>query len=49
MRLLEPADFPIAGIPAPVVSFLVIAASLCLFLYIMNRRMQLLRLGKPPR
>lgn len=46
MRLLEPADIPIAGIPTPVISFLVLATAVCLFIYIMNRRLHLLRLGK---
>ncbi|MBI4962933.1 MAG: (Fe-S)-binding protein [Desulfomonile tiedjei] len=47
MAIVEPADFPIAGVPAPVLILVVLAAALCLFSFIMFRRIELLRKGKP--
>jgi Fe-S oxidoreductase len=47
MAIIEPADFPIAGIPAPAVSAIILIAALSLFAYIMYRRLALLRIGMP--
>ena len=47
MTILEPANVPLAGIPAPAVAFVVLVAALLMFSYVMFRRIQLLRLGAP--
>jgi hypothetical protein len=47
MAIVAPADFPIAGVPAPVLILLIVAAALCLFSFIMFRRIELLKKGKP--
>ena len=47
MTILEPANVPLAGIPAPAVAFVVLAAAILMFSYVMFRRIQLLRLGAP--
>ncbi len=47
MTILEPANVPLAGIPAPAVAFVVFAAAISMFSYVMFRRIKLLRLGMP--
>ena len=47
MAMLEPAQVPLAGIPAPVVAFVVLASALGLFAYIMWKRIDLLKAGLP--
>ena len=47
MAMVEPAEFPIAGVPAPVWTLLVLAVALCLFSFIMYRRLELLRKAQP--
>jgi Fe-S oxidoreductase len=47
MLMLEPADVPLAGIPAPSVALDVLVAALSLFSYIMSRRIDLLRKMMP--
>ncbi len=47
MAIIEPADVPIAGIPAPALSFIILIAAVSLFAYIMYRRIDLLRKGMP--
>ena len=43
MTILEPADVPLAGIPAPAVALVILAAAILLFSYVMFRRIQILR------
>src|SRR5208283_1695 len=47
MTILEPANVPLAGIPAPAVAFVALAAAIVMFSYVMFRRIQLLRLAAP--
>jgi Fe-S oxidoreductase len=47
MTTLEPADFPIGGIPGPVLSAVFLITGLTLFSFIMFKRIGLLRTGKP--
>lgn len=47
MSIPEPANVPIAGIPAPVLASVILIVALCLFAYIMYRRIDLLRKGMP--
>jgi Fe-S oxidoreductase len=47
MTIPEPANVPLAGIPAPAIAFVVLVAAISLFSYVMFRRIQLLRLGMP--
>ncbi len=47
MTTLEPADFPIGGIPGPVLSTVLLITGLTLFSFIMFKRIQLLKIGKP--
>lgn len=43
MTMIEPADFPIAGIPAPVLALVILVSAISFFSYIMFRRIDLLR------
>ena len=43
MTIYEPADVPIAGIPAPVVALVIFVAAISFFAYVMYRRIDLLR------
>lgn len=43
MTMIEPAEFPIAGIPAPILALAILVSALALFSYIMFRRLGLLR------
>ncbi|AFM24764.1 (Fe-S)-binding protein [Desulfomonile tiedjei] len=43
MTLLEPADLPLAGIPAPTVAAVILVGAVSFFCYVMYRRMDLLR------
>jgi Fe-S oxidoreductase len=43
MTLLEPADLPLAGIPAPVVAAVILIGAVLFFCYVMYRRIDLLR------
>ncbi|MEW6349421.1 MAG: (Fe-S)-binding protein [Thermodesulfobacteriota bacterium] len=47
MAMIEPAQIPLAGIPAPLIAGVVLATSLGLFAYIMYKRIGLLRVGLP--
>lgn len=47
MTMFEPASVPIAGIPAPVVSFIILVTAVCFFAYVMYRRIDLLRTALP--
>jgi hypothetical protein len=47
MTILEPADVPIAGIPAPLLAVIVILIAVCLFLYVMLRRLLVLTRAAP--
>lgn len=47
MTLLEPANVPLAGIPAPVISGIILLVALCLFAYVMYRRLELFRQLNP--
>ncbi|MBI5568579.1 MAG: (Fe-S)-binding protein [Desulfomonile tiedjei] len=47
MTIQEPANVALAGIPAPGLAFVILVAALCLFAYIMNRRIDLLRKAMP--
>jgi Fe-S oxidoreductase len=47
MSLLEPADFPIAGIPAPIIALVILLVALSLFSYLMYRRIKVLQLVLP--
>ena len=47
MTILEPANVPLAGIPAPAVAFVVSAVAILMFSYVMFRRIRLLTLGAP--
>ena len=47
MTILEPANVPLAGIPAPAVALVILAAAILLFSYVMFRRIQILRVGMP--
>jgi Fe-S oxidoreductase len=43
MTILEPADFPIFGIPSPVLALVILLSAMSLFSYIMFRRLDPLR------
>jgi len=45
MNLFEPANVPIAGIPAPIIALVLLLAALSLFVFIMYRRLALLKKG----
>lgn len=47
MTILEPADVPIAGIPAPVIAGLILIIALSLFAFAMTRRLQVMLNGLP--
>ncbi len=47
MTLLEPADLALAGIPAPIIALIVLISALCLFTYLMYRRVHVLVQGMP--
>jgi len=47
MTLLEPADVPLAGIPAPIVAAIILLVAIAIFSYVMLRRIQLLRAVLP--
>lgn len=47
MIIREPADVALAGIPAPLIAFILIVAALALFGFIMSRRIRVLRQGMP--
>lgn len=47
MTHLEPADVPLAGIPAPVIAAVILIAAVALFSYVMFRRIRLLRKMMP--
>ena len=47
MSIREPADVALAGIPAPVITLVLLVAALALFSFIMFRRIQVLRQGMP--
>ncbi|MDD3473896.1 MAG: hypothetical protein PHS86_14025 [Syntrophaceae bacterium] len=43
MTILEPANVPLAGVPAPSVALIVLIASLSFFAYVMWKRIDLLK------
>lgn len=47
MTMIEPADVPLAGIPAPIVAAAIIVAAILFFSYVMFRRIDLLRKAMP--
>jgi Fe-S oxidoreductase len=47
MTIIEPAEAPLAGLPAPVVAFIIVVGAILLFSYVIFRRVRLLRLGMP--
>lgn len=47
MTMLEPADVPLAGIPAPQVAALILVVAVSFFFYVMYRRIDLLRKAMP--
>lgn len=47
MALLEPADVGVAGIPAHFFASLILGVALCLFIYVMWKRIELLKTGMP--
>ncbi|MCL5125720.1 MAG: (Fe-S)-binding protein [Deltaproteobacteria bacterium] len=47
MNILEPADTPILGAPAPAIAFIILFLSISFFFYVMYRRINLLRKAAP--
>ncbi len=47
MTILEPADVSVAGIPGPKLVLVIIVCALSLFVYVMSRRIELLRKAMP--
>ena len=47
MTMIEPANVPLAGIPAPTVAAVILVAAISFFSYVMFRRMDLLRKAMP--
>jgi Fe-S oxidoreductase len=47
MTLSAPANVPIAGVPAPIIALIILAAALVLFAYVMYRRLDVLRQALP--
>ena len=47
MTMYEPADVPIAGVPAPVLALIILVLAVSFFFYVMYRRIDLLRRALP--
>ncbi|MEW6114200.1 MAG: electron transfer flavoprotein, partial [Thermodesulfobacteriota bacterium] len=47
MTLLEPANVALAGIPAPAIAFVILVSAVGFFIYVMYRRIDLLRKTLP--
>jgi len=47
MNILEPADLPLVGVPAPVVAGLILIVAICLFCFILYKRLSLFSRLKP--
>ncbi|MBM4328667.1 MAG: (Fe-S)-binding protein [Deltaproteobacteria bacterium] len=47
MTLLQPADVALAGVPAPAIAFVVLVSAVGFFVYVMRRRINLLRKTLP--